>query len=273
MKNAARVRRLLANPAFPRSADYDPAWILANEMGPCALWLTEWLTAAMPLTPGGRVLDMGCGRALSSVFLARRFGVTVWANDLWISASQNLKTLREARVDDRVFPIHAEAHALPYAEGFFDDIVSIDSYHYYGTSDTYLAYFSKFLRPGGRIGIVVPALVRDFPGGRVPAHLARRHGASPPFWEPRECGSFHTASWWKRHWESTGLVEVESCSCLKDGWKHWIRWEEARAAGGGGHSGFPSEAPALRADRGRFIGFVRMVARKPVVLADSRRIE
>ncbi len=261
VKNAARVRRLLANPAFPRSSRYDAAWVLANEMGPNALWLTEALTTVMPLEAGERVLDMGCGRAMSSVFLAKEFGVTVWANDLWIQATQNFETVRAAGVDGRVFPIHAEAHALPYAEGFFDAIVSVDSYHYYGTSDTYLAYFSRFLRPGGRLGIVVPGLVRDF-GTRVPAALSRRHGSSPPFWDPRECGSFHTAAWWQRHWESTGLVQVETCALLRDGWRHWIRWEEARAAGGGGYSGFPSEAPALRADRGRTVGFVVMTATK-----------
>ncbi|MEK7469619.1 MAG: methyltransferase domain-containing protein [Planctomycetota bacterium] len=267
MKNLAKVKRLLANPAFPRASKYDPAWILANEMGPNALWLAEWLTEVMALRPGMRVLDMGCGRAMTSVFLAREFGVTVWANDLWITATQNFQTLREARVEDRVFPIRAEAHALPYAEGFFDAIVSVDSYHYYGTSDTYLGYFSKFLRPRGQIGIVVPGLVREIKGG-TPQHLARPYGKSPPFWDPKECGSFHTAAWWKRHW-GTGLVAIESCSLLKDGWKHWVQWEDAREAGGGGHSGFPSEAPALRADRGRTMGFVRMVARKPAAIASS----
>jgi hypothetical protein len=92
-----------------------------------------------------------------------------------------------------------------------------------------------------------------------------RYGASPPFGDPPECGSFHTAARWTPHWADTGLVEVESCSCRKDGGKHRIRWEEARAAGGRGHSGFPSDAPALRADRGRFPGLVQMAARTPGV--------
>jgi cyclopropane fatty-acyl-phospholipid synthase-like methyltransferase len=36
-----------------------------------------------------RVLDLGCGRAMSSIFLRRQFGVQVWATDLWFSASEN----------------------------------------------------------------------------------------------------------------------------------------------------------------------------------------
>ena len=53
-----------------------------------------------------RVLDMGCGKAISSIFLAQEFGVQVWATDLWISAAENWQRIRETEVADRVFPIH-----------------------------------------------------------------------------------------------------------------------------------------------------------------------
>jgi hypothetical protein len=52
--------------------------------------------------------------------LTKERGVTVFANDLWISATDNLHRFEDAGVADRAFPIHAEAHALPYAYGFFD---------------------------------------------------------------------------------------------------------------------------------------------------------
>lgn len=48
------------------------------------------------------------------------FGVTVFANDLWINPTDNYKRFVETGVDDKVFPIHAEAHNFPYANGFFD---------------------------------------------------------------------------------------------------------------------------------------------------------
>jgi len=38
-----------------------------------------------------RVLDLGCGKALSSIFLAKEYGTQVWATDLWISATDNRK--------------------------------------------------------------------------------------------------------------------------------------------------------------------------------------
>src|SRR5436189_5969407 len=120
---------LLKAERFPRSSRYNPEWILASFSGGAnPLWLTEWLTEAMELRPGMRVLDLSCGRAMSSIFLHREFGVQVWAVDLWISASENLQRIRDAGVADAVFPIHADARSLPFAAEFFDAIISIDSF-------------------------------------------------------------------------------------------------------------------------------------------------
>src|SRR4051795_7678939 len=94
--------------------------------GANVLWLTEWLAGAMDLRPGMRVLDLGCGRAASSIFLAREFGVQVFATDLWISASENLLRIADAGLQDRVFPVHSDARALPYAGEFFDAVISLD---------------------------------------------------------------------------------------------------------------------------------------------------
>src|SRR5512137_97182 len=152
------------NRRFPRAEKYDLNWVFENHMGPNVLWLAEAAAEHMDLRPGQRVLDMGCGKCLSSIFLAREFGVQVWATDLWIGASDNSKRICEARLSDRIFPIHAEAHSLPFADGFFDAIVSVDSYHYYGTDDLFLKSFIRLLRPGGQIGIVVPGLMREFRG-------------------------------------------------------------------------------------------------------------
>lgn len=104
---------------FPRSEQYHPDWVLASISSSAnALWLSEWLAAAMDLQPGMRVLDLGCGRAASSIFLRREFGVQVWATDLWFSASENLQRIRDAGVEDGVFPLHADARSLPFADEF-----------------------------------------------------------------------------------------------------------------------------------------------------------
>jgi cyclopropane fatty-acyl-phospholipid synthase-like methyltransferase len=63
---------------FPRSSKYHPDWVIASaSSGANALWLTEWLEEALALRPDMRVLDLGCGLAMSSIFLRREFGVQV----------------------------------------------------------------------------------------------------------------------------------------------------------------------------------------------------
>ena len=252
-----RMAELLKNERFPLSAGYDPEWVLKGWMGPNVLWLTEWLCEKMELKPGMRVLDMGCGKALSSVFLAKEFGVQVWANDLWIPATENWQRIKEAGLENQVYPVHAEAHSLPYAEGFFDAIVSLDSYQYYGTDDLYLNYFRQFVRPGGQIGIVVPALMKDF-DGPVPEHLTRKQKNGRVFWEP-DCWCFHTAEWWRNFWGRPGLVDVEVTDVLPDGVRDWVQYE--KACNEAGTLIFPSDEEALEADAGRYLALVRMVAR------------
>lgn len=242
---------------YPRSAKYNPHWPLANLMGPNVLWLTEALTQAMDLRPGMRILDMGCGKAVSSVFLAKEFGVTVWANDLWIPATENWKRIQQTDQAERVFPIHAEAHRLPYADGFFDAIVSLDSYQYYGTDDLYLPYFARFVKPGGQIGIVVPGIRQEFVDG-VPGHLA-------PYWQT-DFHCFHSPDWWAWHWRKMDCVTVETADFLPDGWKDWRLWSEVTLDSGYVPKQFqdwvPREAEMLRTDAGRNLGFTRVVARR-----------
>ena len=188
----------LNRPRFPRSAGYDPRWMIENWMGPSALWLLEWLCSGLDLAPGARVLDLGCGRAVTSIFLAKEFGVQVVAADLWIPPTENWRRIDAAGQAKLVTPLLAEAHDLPFAEGYFDAIVSVDAYHYFGTDALYLANLSRFLAPGGQIGIVVPGLTAEFDDG-LPEHLE-------PFWEP-DFWTFHSPAWWQQLWNRSGVVE------------------------------------------------------------------
>src|SRR5262245_22437823 len=191
----------LISERFPRSSKYHPDWVIASASGGAnALWLTEWLAEAMNLRSGMRVLDLGCGLAASSVFLRREFGVQVWATDLWFSASDNLQRIRDAGVDDGVFPLHADAKSLPFAKEFFDAVVCIDSFVYYGTDDLYLNYIARFVKPAGRVGIAGAGLVREIEGP-IPEHL--RAWWTPDVW------CLHSAAWWRRHGERTGLMDIE----------------------------------------------------------------
>lgn len=245
----------LHHPRYQRSNSYDPQWVIENQMGPNALWLIEALTEIVQIKPGMRVLDLGCGTALTSIFLAREFGAQVWATDLWVDASANLERVRAAGIEDLVVPIHAEAHALPFAGGFFDVIVSVDAYHYFGTDDLYLGYIAHFLKEGGPIAIAVPGLVTEV-GSRIPDELI-------PFWAWDFC-SFHSPEWWREHWEKTGKVRVDLADFIEEGWKDWLIFSEATLplATDSWQKVANDEVAMLRVDKGKHLGFSRIVATK-----------
>jgi cyclopropane fatty-acyl-phospholipid synthase-like methyltransferase len=246
----------LVSERFPRSSKYHPEWVLASASGAAnALWLSEWLAAALDLRPGMRVLDLGCGRAASSIFLRREFGTQVWATDLWFSASENMQRIRDAGVEDGVFPIHSDARSLPFAAEFFDVIVCIDSAPYYGTDDLYLNYLARFVKPGGQVGIAGAGLMREIEGP-PPKHLRE--------WWTQALWCLHSADWWRRHWERTGIMDIEVSDTMPDGWQTWLHWHKVVAPDN------QAEINALETDRGRYLCYVRTVGRRQgsVQLAD-----
>lgn len=248
----------LSRPEFPLSSRFDAAWMIGNQMGPNALWLLEWLCERLPLSPGMRVLDLGCGKAMTSIFLARELDARVTAVDLWMDPDDNWRRVVDAGAEDRVCPLRAEAHALPFAAGYFDAVVSIDAYQYFGTDLLYLDYLGRFLRPGGHLGVVVPGLVRPLPDG-PPSWLTEPQANGKVFWD-ESCRSFLTAEAWSGIWRGSPLLTDVSADLQPDGWRHWAEFERAVEASGTGI--FPSDAEALEKDAGRTIGFVRLTARR-----------
>jgi hypothetical protein len=100
----------------------------------------------------------------------------------------------------------------------------------------------------------VPGFVEEPQG--PPPHLA-------PWWD-WEWVSFHARDWWRRHWEKTGLVTIETADSLPDGWKLWLHWNEMLAQHGPAklHPLVLPEIEQLRVDDGRTFDLMRVVASK-----------
>ncbi len=250
----AAFAEFMQHPDYPRASAYDPEWAYRNLMGPNSLWLAEALTQVLPLEPGMRVLDLGCGTAITSIFLARELGVEVWAADLWIEPTVNRRRIEEAGVGDRVFPIEAEAHTLPFARKFFDALVSIDSFHYFGTDVRYLSYAAQFVRPGGVLGIVVPGNAID--ADDLPDELVEGSAFGADY------STFRSADWWARHWRRTAGVEVTHAEMLPEGRELWHRHHEAAAAWQGTPVAETGDEPLLTSEHGKHMGFARVTARR-----------
>ena len=167
------------------------------------------LAESIPLAAGMRVLDLGCGRAASSIWFARERGVAVWAVDRDVSPTDNFLAIRAAGCEGRVHPLRADARDLPFAEGYFDAAVAIDSWLYFGTDERYLPYLARFVRAGGHVGVADIGFAREIGSPEeAPAFLRDTWRAHWSF--------VHSIGWWKCAWERTGVVDVVAAEPLPE---------------------------------------------------------
>jgi len=200
---------------------YSKDFIDNNLMGPNVLRLAEEVCRRLSLSPGMKVLDLGCGKALSSIYLAKEFGVTVFATDLWIPAAENFARIKTMNVEHLVYPVHAEAHALPYADDFFDAVVCFDAYHYFGTDERYLNDFLiKLLKKGGQIGFAIPGFSREL----SPQELQER-GKYCSEGGADDLLGFHSKEWWQSFWDRINAVKdvrTFALACNREAWEDWV---------------------------------------------------
>ena len=124
---------------YPRSQKYDTPELMSKIMGPNPVKLEEELLLDHKIPAGATVCDLGSGQGLTSVFLAREYGFTVYAADLWSDPEENRRFFRQMGVpDDRIIPVKADATELPFPEEFFDAVISTDSYNYFGRDPAFL---------------------------------------------------------------------------------------------------------------------------------------
>ena len=191
-----------------RSQKYDRSFVRRCMAGPNALYLTEELTDSMSLAPGMAVLDLGCGRALSSVFLAREYGVTVYAVDKNEDA-ETCNMRRDVGCDKSVYPIRADAASLPIPAGIIDALVCVNAYHNFGMEAGFFeAKLKPLLKPGAQVGLVLC-------GRRAECVKPDDMNENPVFWSAAE---------WRRWFESEGLgIDVcEELESTERAWKEWM---------------------------------------------------
>lgn len=188
-------------------------------MGPNSGRILEELLGRHPLQLGreDKVLDLGCGKGLTSLILAKETGAKVYANDLWIPAEENAKRFGQWGVGEQIIPVHADANALEFDRGQFRAMVSIDSYHYFaGKAGFFEEKILPFLSDNAVVLIGIPGMKEEY-AGRAEELL--------PKWLGEEAWMFRSPSEWSAiigSHDRIEAVEAWEMGCFDLAWKDWL---------------------------------------------------
>ena len=80
---------------YPKSQKYCTPGLLAKIMGPNPFKLQEEMLQNHQIPAGSVVCDLGSGQGLTSVMLAKDYGFTVYAADLWSDPEENRRFFDE----------------------------------------------------------------------------------------------------------------------------------------------------------------------------------
>ena len=215
----------LASERFPRSSKYHPEWVLAGRQRRGQPPVADRVAGrgarpaarhagAGPRLRAGAVVDLPAPRV-------RRAGLghRPVVQRLGEPPAHPGRRRRGRRLPDpRRRPVAAVRRGVLRRRS-----CRIDSFFYYGTDDLYLNYLARFVKPGGPVGIAGAGLMQEI-DGPVPEHLREWWAQDLPW-------CLHSAAWWRRHWERTGILDVEVADTLPDGWRFWLDWQQAGRPG------------------------------------------
>lgn len=236
---------------FIKSNKYDKKFIDENLMGPNSMKMLEELLESVKLEKGMRVLDLGCGKGLTSILLAKEFGVQVFATDLWIDATQNYKTFKAMSLENQIIPIHADAGDLPYANEYFDAIISIDSYYYFGTEPDYMDKLARLVKKGGVIALAFPGVKNELNGVLPDEMMLSWAQAKEDVFK-----TFHSIPWWKELLSQSKEINIKSIQemqCFEETWQDWLACDNEYAI---------NDRLSMEAGAGKYMNLIAILAKK-----------
>ena len=235
---------------YVRSEKYNTPELQKKIMGPNPVKLEEELLLRHEIPSGSVVCDLGSGQGLTSVFLAREYGFTVYAADLWSDPAENRRFFDSMGLDrERIIPVKADAQALPFEREQFDAVVCVDSYNYFGRDPGYLdSRLLPFVKSGGYIYIAVPGMKKDLHGDLPEVLLLS--------WTPEQLDYIHDISYWTdivSQCRGAEIVSISEMESNEEVWADWLKQDNEYAVG---------DRKTMEAGGGKYLNFISIILRK-----------
>ena len=187
--------------------------------GPNGIRQAEELASHFTITKDMKILDLGCGMGLSSLYLVQAHGAEVFATDLFADPTVNHERFKSLGIAGNIVPMLLDATLpLPFAKGYFDVIFSVGAYNIFGDNEEMLPKLIPYVKKGGYIAVAFPGLKYEF-GDNVPSEMQ-------PFWDdPDVARCVRGIEWWKTLFskaEGAEIVTISEMACHDIAWKEYL---------------------------------------------------
>ena len=120
--------------------------------------ITQQTLALMNLTPGDRVLDLGCGAGWATRLIAPAVASEHQPGQV-IGVDVSDEMIRRARAaskdHENVMFVVGSAEEIPWDENFFTKVLSVESFYYYPDQERALAELFRVMAPKGELYILI----------------------------------------------------------------------------------------------------------------------
>lgn len=212
---------------MPSNHSFTNKFISENLMGPNVVIMFDELCGnKLPMEAEARICDLGCGTGLSSLAIASTTNGTVYAVDSWNAPEQNRERFDMFDFGKRIVAVQAGAPILPFQESFFDALVCLDSYNYFGREVGVIDKVAAYTKPGGKVYLGISGVKRELTDADMEVF-----GLS---WTPEQMAYIRTPRYWKQLLGKSDAMRIDrifEMACHESAWNDWLSCDNEYAIG------------------------------------------
>lgn len=235
---------------YIKTEKYNNDLINQKIMGPNPLKLEEELMLNNKIPAKSMVMDLGSGQGITSVFLAKEYGFKVYATDLWSNPKENQDFFKlMGLTKENILAVKADATDLKFEEEFFDAVICIDSYNYFGRDEKYLDdKLLPYVKKGGFIYLAITGMKKDC-HDNIPKELLLS-------WTSEQLDYIHDIEYWKNIMSKSNnskIISIYEMKSNEECWNDWIKCDNEYSI---------NDRKSIEAGALKYLNFIAVILQK-----------